>query len=205
MRAVPVTPYLIELGPNRDAGGDSTAAAQAVQAPDPVEEARARIEEAWAKGVEAGKASGLALLEARLEAQRASFARELATERQVWVTREAGVLAERLAAGLLDLEARIADSTARALAPVLNSELRRQVIVQLRAELDALLLKDPGVEIVVSGPEDLLQSLREHLAVKARKVTCSASDESDVRITAGETLFESRLGAWAARIEEERR
>ena len=197
MSAVPVASYLTEFG----AGGDACRRC-ASAAPEAAEDAAARLEEAHARGLESGKAAAMALLDAKLEEQRAAFARQLASERQGWVAREADALAARLATGLRELEVRIADSAARVLAPILNAELRRQAIAQLRADLEVLLTRDPGLGIAISGPEDLLHPLREHLAGKACAVTYTVSAEPDVRIAVGPTVLETRLGAWAAKIEE---
>ena len=54
----------------------------------------------------------------------------------------------------------------------------------------------------MTGPEDLLQALREQLSGKACAATYLPSGEPDVRITAGQTILETRLGAWAAKIQE---
>jgi hypothetical protein len=192
MSAVPVASYLTEFGRDGEAPLGRRNA----------DDASARIDAAHADGFESGKAAAMAALEARLEEQRASFARQLASERQAWVVEEAEKLAQRLSAGLGELEARIAETTARVLEPFLSAELRRQVVAALRADLEALLTQEPGISISVTGPEDLLQALREQLSGKACSATYLPSGEPDVRIAAGQTILETRLGAWAAKIGE---
>jgi hypothetical protein len=198
MSAVPATAYLMEFG--RDGGlplqrRDAASLAEA-------DDAAARIDAAHASGFESGKAAAMAALEARLEDERASFARQLASARQAWVAEEGAKLAQRLSAGLGELEARIADTTARVLEPFLEAELRRQAIAALRAELEAVLSREPGIEVGVTGPEDLLQALRDGLAGRACAATYRPSDALDVRIVAGQTVLETRLAAWVAGIEE---
>jgi hypothetical protein len=192
MSAVPAASYLTEFG------RDGEAALRRRSADD----TSARIDAAHASGFESGKAAAMAALEARLEDQRASFARQQASERQAWVAEEAEKLAARLSAGLGELEARIADTTARVLEPFLRAELHRQVIAALRADLEALLTKEPGISVSVTGPEDLLHALRDQLSGKACAATYLPNGEPDVRITAGQTILETRLGAWAAKIQE---
>jgi len=192
MSAVPAASYLTEFGrdgeaPLRRRNGEDTSA---------------RIDAAHASGFESGKAAAMAALEARLEGERASFAQQRASERQAWVAEEAEKLAQRLSAGLDELEARIAETTARVLEPFLRAELRRQVIAALRADLEALLTQEPGISLSVTGPEDLLQALRDQLSGKACAATYLPNGEPDVRITAGQTILETRLGAWAAKIGE---
>lgn len=204
MSALPLASYLVEFGSDR-----ADTLAQASRGPrnrgDAAETAEARavkVQEAYAQGLEAGKVAGLALMEAKLDEERASLSRQLASERQAWVAREADTLAARLAAGLQDLEARIADSAARALAPILHRDFCDRAIADLRAELDVLLTKDPELRISVTGPEDLLQSLRERLTGKDCTVTYSVGAEPDLRISAGETVLETRIAAWAAKVAE---
>jgi hypothetical protein len=182
MSAVPATSYLMEFG--RDGGlplqrRDAASLAEA-------DDAAARIDAAHASGFESGKAAAMAALEARLEDERASFARQLASARQAWVAEEGAKLAQRLSAGLGELEARIADTTARVLEPF----------------LEAVLSREPGIEVGVTGPEDLLQALRDGLAGRACAATYRPSDALDVRIVAGQTVLETRLAAWVAGIEE---
>ena len=197
MSAVPAAAYLTEFGGEaslrRRHGEGSTASAG---------ETSARIDAAHASGFESGKAAVMATLEARLEDQRAAFARQLASERQAWVAEEAEKLGARLSAGLGELEASIAETTARVLEPFLRAELRRQAIAALRADLEVLLTKEPGISVSVAGPEDLLQALRDQLSGRACAATYLPSGEPDVRITAGQTILETQLGAWAAKMAE---
>jgi hypothetical protein len=197
MSALPLASYLVEFGSDR-----ADTLAQASRGPRNRGDAAVKIQEAYAQGLEAGKVAGLALMEAKLDEERASLSRQLASERQAWVAREADTLAARLAAGLQDLEARIADSAARALAPILHRDFCDRAIADLRAELDVLLTKDPELRISVTGPEDLLQSLRERLTGKDCTVTYSVGAEPDLRISAGETVLETRIAAWAAKVAE---
>lgn len=192
MSAVPAASYLMDFaGDGRRHGGGPAGAADIA----------ARIEVARAGGFESGKAAASATLQARLEEQRAAFAGQLAAERKAWVEEEAHQLAQRLAASFAELEARIAEATARVLEPVLRAELRRQAIADLRADLE-LLTADAGIAVSVAGSEDLLQALRGALSGGGRAVTYVPNGEPDLRITAGQTILETRLAAWAAKIEE---
>jgi hypothetical protein len=199
MSAVPATSYLMEFG--RD-GGLPLQRRDARSGVAEADGAAARIDAAHAGGFESGKAAAMATLEARLEEERASFARQLASARQAWVADEGEKLAQHLSAGLGELEARVAETTARVLEPFLEAELRRQAVAALRAELEAVLSREPGIEVGVTGPEDLLQALREGLAGRACAATYRPSDAPDVRIVAGQTILQTRLAAWVARIEE---
>jgi hypothetical protein len=199
MSAVPVASYLIEFGRDDGAPRRRRDAESGIADADDM---ATRIDAAHTEGVERGSAAAMATLEAKLEDERAAFARQMASARQAWVKDEAEKLAQRLSAGLGELEARIAETTARLLEPILRAELRRQAVAALRTELEALLSHEPGIEVSVTGPEDLLQALRERLSGRACAATYHPSGEPDVRIVAGQTILETRLAAWTAKIEE---
>jgi hypothetical protein len=166
------------------------------------EQAAARVAEAHAAGLEKGKAAALATAEAKLEEQRAQFQRQLALERAAWAAREGETLARQLEAGLRALEAQIADAVARLLAPLVEARLRHQAVAELRAELDALLTRDPRLSLSIAGPEDLLEVLRGLLSDQRCSVSYVASDACDISVAADQTLLQTRLAGWKARIEE---
>ncbi len=198
MSATPAAKYLTEFGP----GANRSALAFVGRSIGHADDEAARIAEAHASGVESGKATALASIEAKLEEQRTQFARQLEAERAVWAKQEGQRLGAQLTAGLGTLEAQIGDATARVLAPFLDAQLCRQAVAGLRAELDVLLAKDAGLSVSIAGPEDLLEALRKDLADRAGSVTYVAREDCDVRISADQTLLETRLAAWKAGIEE---
>jgi hypothetical protein len=206
MSATPAAAYLVEFGGDGDverrptfvplarASGRSTA-----------EAASHGIEAVRASGYASGEAAARAELEAELAELRQAHGRQLAAERRAWVNGEAEKLDQRLASGLAELEASIAQTAARVLEPFLRAELRRQAIADLHSALETLLAKEGGLSVTVGGPEDLLQALRERLAGglagKAASVSYEVNAEPDVRIAAGHSILETRLGAWVAKIE----
>jgi hypothetical protein len=193
MRANPAAPYLTEFG----SGTAGRSALAVVGGRDQPDEA-ARIAQAH----ESGKAAAAAMLEAKLAEECAKLGQQLAAQREAWTAEQGAKLAVQLAAGLQALEAQVADAAARVLAPFLETRLKQQAIAELRADLEVLLAKDPTISLNITGPEDLLQALREQLAGSTCAVTYTAGDACDVRITADQTLLETRLAAWKARVEE---
>jgi hypothetical protein len=211
MSAMPVAPFLSEFGvaaPSHRGGVFVPFAAEERSAGNAVrgESEADRIEAARASGFADGEAAARAALETMLAGLRETHARELVAAREAWVRAEADELARQLASGLEDIEMRIADTTARVLAPLLRAEVAKQAIADLHCELSQLLASGTEVSLTISGPEDLLEALRgrlvDQLAGKAASVGYRTSDGPDVRVVAGQTVLETRLGAWAAKIEE---
>jgi hypothetical protein len=198
MSAVPAARYLTDFGAGGDArtqhaGGvpvknDSTAAA--------------KLDEAFARGVDDGRAAAEAEFEAKLGEQRTEFDAQLAAERLEWATSIGEELANRLLGAVKEFEGRVAETTARILKPFVAAEFHRQAIAELRASLDALLATDSGVSLGISGPADVLEILRQHLSGKTAAVIYTPSDDCDVRIAAGQATLETRLKDWMAKLDE---
>jgi hypothetical protein len=197
MSAVPAARYLTDFG----AGGDARAqhAGVSVKTDTP---AAAKLDEAFARGVDDGRAAAEAEFEAKLEEQRAEFDAQLAAERQEWATSIGEELANRLLGAVKEFEGRVAETTARILKPFVAAEFHRQAIGELQASLDALLATDSGVSLGISGPADVLEVLRQHLSDKTATVTYTQCDDCDVRIVAGQATLETRLKDWMAKLDE---
>jgi hypothetical protein len=159
----------------------------------------AEIDAAFARGVEHGQAAARASLEAKLESQQKQFELELAAERQAREV-EAGKLAAAFAGGLASLEQSIADSVGRLLRPFLAARVHAEVLAELRAALTALLHKEPGIALMIAGPEHLLAPLRATMPQGA--ISYVANSDCEVRVTANDTLLQTRLGAWLAGLVE---
>jgi hypothetical protein len=200
MSAAPIARYLLEL----DAGDDAraTPAWRPSAAKLSAASKATMVEEAHAKGFESGKAAAGAQIAGKLEERDALHRKELASAREAWTQLESGRLAEQLAKGLQELEARLADTTARILKPFLTAELHRRAIADLAESLTALRAQEKAAGIAVSGTADLLEALRARLEGKLDNVIYHASQACDVRVTVGQTVLETRVGAWMARIEE---
>jgi hypothetical protein len=160
------------------------------------------VEEAHARGVKEGRAAAQAEAEARLEEQKRFYEQQLELERCTRVAREAEQFTQQLDTGLNALKTDIAGQTARILKPFLIEQVQRHAIDELCAALDAVLANDQGLKVEVSGPEDLLQLLREKLSERPVATEFTPAEGTDVRISAGQTILETRLAAWMAKLEE---
>jgi len=200
MIAVPAARYLADFGADGDAPAPHAGSGALVKN-DSVT-AAARIDEAFARGIDDGRAAAESEFEIKLEEQRAEFAAQLAAERQEWVAATGEELANRLLAAVQEFESRVAETTARILKPFLAAELRRQAIEELQSSLDMLMATDSGVSLSISGPADVLEALRGQLSGKTATVTYTPSDDCDVRIVAGPAVLETRLKGWMAKLDE---
>ena len=162
-----------------------------------------RIDDAYERGLAAGKAAIMADIETRLEAERVYYAQQLELERFTWANREAEKLAEMFAAGIREIETNVVNVTARILKPFLGERAHRQAIAELLEALELLIGKDQGMTLEIFGPDDLLQLIREKLRDRNVAALFSPRDGVDVRVVAGHTILETSLGAWMDKLRSE--
>lgn len=212
MKPIPASRVLTEFGSTAEPGeASSDLVRKPSRPPEGVPERRNRsvpstdkmpsvIEDAFRRGREEGRAAGLAELEVRLEEQRQFLEKQQEIERYTWATREMDVLVEQLRLGLRDIETIIAVKAARILKPFLLERVRVQAVSELSAALESLLTKGEGIQLEISGPEDLLQLLRARLTRLGDNVKFSPSAGADIHVGAGQTILETRLAAWVAKL-----
>jgi hypothetical protein len=200
MIAVPAARYLADFGADGDVRASHAGGGAPIQNDSAT--AAAKVDEAFARGIDDGRAAAESEFEAKLEEQKAEFAAQLAAERQEWAAATGEELANRLLAAVQEFESRVADTTARILKPFLAAGLHRQAIEELQSSLDMLMANDSGVSLSISGPADVLETLRAQLAGKPASVSYTPSDDCDVRIVAGPAVLETRLKGWMAKLDE---
>lgn len=200
MNAVPAARYLTDFGADGDARPPHAGGKAPVK--DDAAALAAQIDDAFSRGVDAGRSAAEGEFEAKLEEQRVEFAGQLEAARQEWAAGTGEMLANSLLGALQDIEKRVAETTARILKPFLATELHRQAVAELQANLETLLAADSGISLAVSGPADVLDALREQLAAKPIAVTYTPGDDCDVRIVAGQSTLETRLKGWLAKLDE---
>jgi hypothetical protein len=161
-----------------------------------------KLEDAYARGYDAGRAAALAELQDKLKQQQDHYAHQLSLERYTWASRESEILAAQIGDGLKEIEARIANTVARLLRPFFGEIARAQAVEELVDALEVLLGADEGMRLEVSGPEDLLEMLRGKLGGRNVAVLFAPGEGAEVRVSAGQTLLETNLGQWMKRVEE---
>lgn len=152
------------------------------------------------EGFAEGTTAAAAAHAAALEAERGASAVQLAAERTLWAREEGRLLADQLAQGLAAIEARIAAHTARILSGFLADRLIDRATRELAHTIRELLAGADGKVVAVTGPADIVAALRETLAGDAGVVDFRPDAVADVRVVCDETLVESRLSAWVARL-----
>lgn len=167
----------------------------------------ALIEAAAEAARRAGYAEGLAEGERRLAGERLRAAETLTTrlqdERADWTRDQAELLAARLTDAFAGIETRLVEAVAATLRPLVAARVAEAALDRMADEIRRLLgASDEGAAITLSAPADLIAGLRARLGAAAG-VDFVERDTVDAEATLGRTRVETRLAAWAERLERD--
>ncbi|MGO9007087.1 MAG: hypothetical protein ACLQIQ_03870 [Beijerinckiaceae bacterium] len=153
---------------------------------------------------ECGRAEGLEAARQEFAAELERAARlhheQLEAARRKWSEEESDALRASLTAGLAEMEARLAQGMSKVLAPFVIDALRKQMIEELTETIAVLTGSNETISIRISGPADLLDLLRGKLAEAPARIEYELSEGVDVSVRAEQTMIETQLNAWIARI-----
>ena len=169
--------------------------------PQPEPDIESRLNEAYHRGVQEGLDAARAEAATARALERAELQKRAVVERLDFQMNEYSKLAEVIAAGLAELERRIAETVAQILQPVLMQAVSKQVITELAENIGRIVSAGrPGV-MRVRGPERLLAALRARLsgfAVEVEYVEDATAVE--VVVEAQHTTIRTELAPWAQLI-----
>lgn len=148
----------------------------------------------------AAAAEARAAADRQIERLRAEHEAALETARRQWTDELARALSDSFARAVEEIGERIADSVGRVLLPFLGTELRDAASRALIAQIVPLFGGADGALIQVRAPADMMPALR-RVFPPGQAVEFVESEGGEVRIVAGETVIETRIAAWADRLE----
>lgn len=164
------------------------------------------IESIRAEARAEGEASAKAELERQFEAEHLAIETLHAAELQALRTELETKAAQTIPAAIEARSAAIADLIASdveaVLAPLVGEAIRKRILSGLSDEVRKILALENASQIRVSGPEDLVAALRDHLGADAERLTVQETDGFDVEIEVNRTLFASRLADWSKALAE---
>lgn len=173
--------------------------------PDPV---IAQLQESYARGYEDGEAKARSEAEAQAAELAADFDRQLEEAKRALGQDIAKRLAVELRGGIERAEARLAAHVAAVLMPVLETALAESATRGLVDEIGGMLRSRQSMTIEVSGPEPLVDRVRqtieasEMLKAAITDIRFSSGPGPEVRVTLADSIVETRLTEWLARIKE---
>jgi len=152
------------------------------------------------EGYREGRAAAQAEYEAIIAQQSAEYFQKLTEERQKWVSEEGDSLSGKLNEAIANLAEQLSTNVDSVLRPFIVSALRKQMIDELAQSVDVLLSGgDEHRPIVISGSEDLLETLRSKLTTTPT-IEFQPNDSPDLKIVVDDTIVQSQLQTWIERF-----
>lgn len=162
------------------------------------------IERRVAEAVAAVRTEERADAEWQLTEALAEQARSLQAEheaaRRAWVEEQSERIASAIDDRFAALGKQLGVAAARALRPFLVERLVDRSIDDLAGSVGRLLSDSAAPSLQITGPADLLDRLAEKLGGHAPSIAFRPDGRADIVVTAGETLIETRLQEWVARL-----
>ena len=203
-RRSPETPPLVRpldpatFAPRRE----PPAPRQPAPAAEPDIDWESRLAEAYHRGVQEGLDAGKSEAATARALERAELQKRAVIEKLDFQMNEFSRLSEALSAGFAELERRVAEAAARALKPLVQERVAREIVEEL-AENVARLTRAGGVNLIkVRGPERLLSALKARIAALAVEVDYVEEDGVEITVSAQSTEIRSELRSWARLIED---
>lgn len=121
-------------------------------------------------------------------------------DRKTWVEGQSDRIAAAMDERFAALNKQLGIAAARALRPFLVEHLIERSVTDLATCVERLTTDGTAPVFEIAGPADLLERLAEKLGEHAAAVSFRPDDCTDIVVTAGETLIETRLREWVARL-----
>ncbi len=167
-----------------------------------------RIEEAYQRGLTAGRALERQEMEAQATVLSVDFERRLEETHRRFSAALAERLASELRAGVDGARLTISSHVATALVPFLRAGVTQAAVQSFVAELGDMVEMGDGMAVDITCPRELLEPLREALGEAMAKrgappgsVRCIPGDTSEIRVSLENTVLETRLADWLARLD----
>lgn len=157
--------------------------------------------EAYGKGMADARAAAEAELAMMITDERRAAAKAFDDQRKQWTEVEAARIAESLRGAIKELESELAKSVARLMEPFVSSLVHRQACDEFVTIIGDLVSRSKGTSIELTGPRDLVQTVQSKLGGDV-VVKHAGEGPAEVRAVVDQTLVETRVEAWLARVKE---
>jgi len=164
------------------------------------EEIERRVAEAVATVRAEERADAEWQLTEALAEQAKSLRNEQEVARKAWVEEQSDQIAAVIEERFATLSEQLGVAAARALRPFLVERLVDRSVEDLAACIGHLMTDGTAAPLEIAGPADLLERLAEKLGGHAAAITFRPDGRADIVVTASETLIETRLREWVARL-----
>lgn len=164
------------------------------------------IESIRAEARAEGEASVRAELTRKFEEEHLAIENLHAAELQALREELETYAAKNIPAAIAERSAEIAEQLAgdveAVLTPLVNEAVRKRILSGLADEIRKILALENSNQIRVTGPEALVEVLRQHIGDDADRLTFQEASGFDIEIEVNRTQFASRLSEWSKALAE---
>ncbi len=172
----------------------------APEAPVAADTAQASLEDLLAAAREEGRVAGLEeariRFDAELEEERAGFAFRIEEQHQLLNEQVADRMGEQIAREIDRAAATVGDHVGAVLRPLVDTAVRDRAVAEVVGVVKRLLTTGDALTFRVSGPEALIERMRERDDLPVDRMTFEAAETADLVVAVDETVIETGLGAW---------
>jgi len=155
---------------------------------------------AYARGYEDATREITEKMQAEREELLAAHAAELEELRSVYLEETAVFLSRRLREGIDAIAANLSEQTANILAPLLTEKLSLKAVSALADVVRASMPDGEAVTLVVKGPKNLFDQLKTQPGFEEETMKFTETADIDLSIELGESVFVTRMSAWASSL-----
>jgi hypothetical protein len=171
-----------------------------IHAPDFDAQLKQAFDDGFQQGYAGGRTEADADAELRLAELQSLHDQSMASERANWRQECADVLASGLDDAIRSIEANIETRLAVILRPWLEEKLRDRALKEFQETITRALSQ--GANIQISGPAQILDSLRERLPSSAIEISYTENSGPGVIAHIDDTQIDADFSAWIAQLEQ---
>ncbi|MCZ7932112.1 hypothetical protein O9X90_07290 [Agrobacterium leguminum] len=139
-------------------------------------------------------------MQAEREELIAAHAAELEALRSGHLEEIAASLSHGLREGIDAIAANLSEQTANILAPLLTEKLSLKAVSALADVVRSAMPDGEGVTLVVKGPKDLFERLKTQPGFEEETMKFTETTDIDLSVELGESVFVTRMSAWASSL-----
>ena len=158
--------------------------------------ATAKLEQALLKAFEEGRDAARQEWAVDRADVKEEIEEQVARERENWAKAEGDRLLAAHRAAMADFETRCAQAVANILRPFLTQAVIARVTDALVQNIEVLFASRKRSLFEISGPQDLIEALKQKFSDRPASISYVLSDGVDVRVRVDDTVIETQLGAW---------
>jgi hypothetical protein len=139
-------------------------------------------------------------LEEAVAAEKTRYEQEISAQREIWVEQQAMQLSNQMVETIDRIEALVVERVSNILKPFVSEAYKQQSLDELRDVLANLLHGGVSKLIKITGPEDLLASLRAKLGSHESAIEFRPGEHVEVCLIAEDTTIQTQLDTWSSRL-----